>query len=174
MPPRKPITAELKKNAITSVDDRAANALQQGFGVKKSHYIVYSFLEACYLHEKARIIITQKDKVLSANELLKAATKQDKDFLLRYVVYKDLRERGYIVKTALKFGADFRVYDKNILPGEDHAKWLVRPVFEREKLSWQQFAAENRVAHSTRKFLLIALVDEEQDITYFQSQWIRP
>ena len=45
--------------------------------------------------------------------------------------FKDLRKKGYIVKTALKFGADFRVYEKGVKPGEDHAKWVVFPVHER-------------------------------------------
>ena len=85
-----------------------------------------------------------------------------------------MRNRGYIVKTALKFGADFRIYDRGIKPGEDHAKWIMYPVKETDSLTWYEFSAKNRVAHSTRKRLLIAVVDEENDVTYYEIAWTRP
>ena len=78
------------------------------------------------------------------------------------------------MKTALKFGADFRVYDRGIKPGEDHAKWIVYPVNETSYLTWYEFAAKNRVAHSTKKRLLIAIVDEEGSVTYYEIRWVRP
>ena len=80
----------------------------------------------------------------------------------------------YIVKTALKFGADFRIYDRGVKPGEDHAKWVVFPVHEGETLTWYEFAAKNRVAHSTKKRLLIGIVDDESDVTYYEIKWVRP
>ena len=85
-----------------------------------------------------------------------------------------MRNRGYIIKTALKFGADFRVYDRGVKPGEDHAKWIVYPVHESSTLTWYEFSAKNRVAHSTRKKLLVGCVDEESDVTYWEIAWKRP
>ena len=89
-------------------------------------------------------------------------------------MFKDIRDRGYIVKTALKFGADFRIYDRGVKPGEDHAKWIVYPVHETEHLTWYEFAAKNRVAHSTKKRLLIAVVDDEDSVSYWEARWLRP
>ena len=74
----------------------------------------------------------------------------------------------------MKFGAEFRVYDKGIKPGQDHARWILYPVKESEILTWHDFSAKNRVAHSTRKNLLIGIVDEERDITYYEISWIKP
>jgi len=134
----------------------------------------YSLMEAMYLLEREKINIYDKKKLLNFDSFLKLAIKLEKDFWIRYSVYRDLRKRGYIVKTALKFGADFRVYDRGVKPGDDHAKWIVYPVHESENLTWYEFSAKNRVAHSTRKNLLIAVVDEEEDITYYEISWIRP
>ena len=75
---------------------------------------------------------------------------------------------------ALKFGAEFRVYNKGVKPGEDHARWVVFPVHEGSTLTWYEFAAKNRVAHSTRKRLMIGIVDEEGDVTYYEIAWKRP
>ena len=85
-----------------------------------------------------------------------------------------MRNRGFIVKTALKFGADFRVYDRGVKPGEDHARWILYPVFETSSLTWHDFSAKNRVAHSTKKNLLMGVVDEEEDVTYYEIRWIKP
>ncbi len=92
---------------------------------------------------------------------------------IKYPVYKDLREKGYVIKTALKFGADFRVYDKGERPGKKHAKWIVFVDHESKKITWHEFSAKNRVAHSTKKNLLLAIADEENDITYYEVKWIR-
>ena len=85
-----------------------------------------------------------------------------------------MRNRGYIVKTALKFGADFRVYDKGKKPGKTHAKWVVFVDHESKKINWNEFSAKNRVAHSTKKKLLLAIVDEESSVSYYEVSWIRP
>lgn len=144
------------------------------FGEQKEGKIIYSIYEALYLSETKRIEIKYKAKKLDFEDLLRKAVKIDKKANIKYLVFKDLRKRGYVVKTALKFGADFRVYEKGISPGEDHAKWILYPVSEKEKLSWHEFSAKQRVAHSTKKNLLIAVVDDEEDITYFEISWIRP
>lgn len=107
-------------------------------------------------------------------ELHKIAKKHDKRFDTKFACFENLRKKGYIVKTALKFGADFRVYEKGIKPGQDHAAWLVFPVKENEAQSWYDFAAKNRVAVSTKKKLLIAIVDDESDVTYYEVNWMRP
>ncbi|MGM5483668.1 MAG: tRNA-intron lyase [Nanobdellota archaeon] len=133
-----------------------------------------SFYEGIYLHEKKKITISDRKGSLELDKLLKKAKRFEKLFLTKYMVYKDLRSKGYIVKTALKFGADFRVYDKGIKPGEDHAKWIVYAVPENKVFSWHDFSAKNRVAHSTKKRLLMAVADSENSVTYYEVRWIRP
>ena len=135
----------------------------------------YSLIEALYLMERGKfVVLDSKGKKIETEEFIKKARKVEPNFWVRYVVFKDLRKRGYIVKTALKFGADFRVYDRGVKPGEDHARWIVYPVYETGVQSWYEFAAKNRVAHSTRKRLLIGIVDAEGDCTFYEIKWMRP
>ncbi len=134
-----------------------------------------SLLEALYLIEKGRLkVIDDKDKQISKDDFIKKAKKVEPNFWIRYMVFKDIRNRGYIIKTALKFGADFRVYDRGVKPGEDHARWIIYPVHEGEQITWYDFSAKNRVAHSTKKRLLIGVVDDEGDVTYYEIRWMRP
>ncbi len=172
------IKAVLNKERVVTENTNEAKLLydKSRFGSKLDDgRLQLSLLEALYLEEKNRLkIVDGRRKKIEPEKFIKKASKIDKHFWTRYCVFKDLRQRGFIVKTALKFGADFRVYDRGVKPGEDHAKWVVYPVNEATSLTWYEFAAKNRVAHSTRKRLLIGIVDEEGDVTYYEIRWIRP
>lgn len=143
--------------------------------LKEDGKLHLSLVEGLFLLEKQKLeVYDKRNHLITYEQYVKKAVKKDKNFLTRYAVFKDLRNRGYIVKTALKFGADFRVYDRGVKPGEDHARWVVFPVHESSFLTWYEFAAKNRVAHSTKKRLLLGVVDEEDDVSFWESRWIRP
>ncbi len=172
----KEIEALFTRERVISEDNPESRTLfdTSRFGELKEGKFNYSLVEGLYLLEKKLMIIKEKKKELKADEYIKKARKVEPNFWIRYCVFRDMRSRGYVVKTALKFGADFRVYDRGIKPGEDHAKWIIYPVHEAEGCSWYEFSAKNRVAHSTRKSLLIGVVDDENDVTYYNINWIRP
>ena len=88
-----------------------------------------SLIEALYLLEKKRLIAyDSRNKDIDFQGFLKKSQKAEPNFWVRYCVYRDIRNRGYIIKTALKFGADFRIYDRGVKPGENHARCVVFPV----------------------------------------------
>lgn len=144
------------------------------FGENKEGKIFYSFPETLFLLEKEKIEISEGKKKLNFQKFLEKLKQQDSRIQTKYSVFKDMRNKGYIVKTALKFGAEFRVYDKGKKPGQVHARWILYPVREQDTLTWHDFSAKNRVAHSTKKNLLIGIVDEEGDVIYYQVTWIKP
>jgi tRNA-intron endonuclease, archaea type len=169
------IKAYLDGRIITSNDSNAYSIYEKSrFGEVQENRIHYMLSEGIYLTEKGKMVIFSGKKELSKDELFNKIKRIDKRIQIKYSVFKDLRERGYVVKTALKFGADFRVYDKGIKPGKEHARWIVFTEYESEKITWHEFSAKNRVAHSTKKKLLLAIVDEEGDITYYEVGWIKP
>lgn len=165
------------EKVITEASDEAREFYNQSrFGIlTESGKVELSLLEGLYLMEKGKLDLkSEAGKKLSFEGYLKKARESEPNFWIRYCVFKDIRSRGYIIKTALKFGADFRVYDRGVKPGEDHARWIVYPVHEGDTLTWYEFAAKNRVAHSTKKRLLIGIVDDEGDVTYYEIRWMRP
>ncbi len=168
--------AEFIGQEVVERDEKLASALynRSNYGTLKKGELYLSLVEAFFLLEKGKIKVIRGKKPLDKESFLKLARRYDKRFLIRYTVYKDLRERGYVVKTALKYGADFRVYPKGKKMGEDHSKWVVFVVHESERFNWKNFAAMMRVAHSVRKSLLIAVVDDELDVTYYETDWLKP
>lgn len=172
---RQKIKGILSGESILSSSKEAKDLYSKSlFGEHISGKIHYSLSEALYLVDKKKMEVFRNTKKLSFNELFEKAKKIDKKILVKYTVFKDLRSKGYLLKTALKFGADFRVYDKGKRPGKAHAKWILYPVLESRELTWHDFSAKNRVAHSTKKNLLIGIVDSEGSITYYEIAWKRP
>ncbi|RLE39073.1 tRNA-intron lyase [Candidatus Woesearchaeota archaeon] len=171
------IMAIVINDKVLTEDSDAARELyiKSVFGKPIENKIQLSLIEAAFLLEKGRLdILDGKNRSYEFERFLKLAKRHEPNFWVRYRVYSDLRNRGYVVKTALKFGADFRVYDRGIKPGEDHAKWVAFPVSEGSTLTWHEFSAKNRVAHSTKKRLLICVVDDEGDVTYYEIRWKKP
>jgi tRNA-intron endonuclease len=176
--PKTPATAIFAAEQVITDESDAARDLynQSRFGaILEDGKLQLSLIEALYNLEKARLVIKDlRGRPYDFHRFIKKAKKIEPNFWIRYSVFKDMRNRGYIVKTALKFGADFRVYDRGIKPGEDHARWVLYPIHEGTTLTWHEFSAKARVAHSTKKRLLIGIVDDEGDVTYYEIKWLRP
>ena len=173
---QKKIQATIHKNQVSSNSVEAHALFEKSkFGEKIGQKILYSLSEAFFLFENNKIqILDFKNNPLLENQLLKKFHQIDKDFQTKYTAFKDLREKGYIVKTALKFGATFRIYEKGKDPTKSHSKWLCYPVKENSLIKWQDFAAKNRVANSCKKNLLVAIIDEENQISYYEIKWLQP
>ncbi len=160
---------------VVSTNEAEAFTLNKksNFGQQTGEKIQFSLPEVLYLVEKGKIELKKGNKSIQFEEALKLFKKIDSRIQLKYPVFRDLRDKGYVVKSALKFGADFRVYDKGKTPDEVHAKWIIFVEHESNKFSWHEFSAKNRVAHSTKKNLLIAILDEESAVSYYEVSWIK-
>lgn len=110
--------------------------------------VILSIFESLYLHEIGALEI-------DLDELRKVAEKIA-DFHEKYEVYKDLKRRGFVVKTGFKFGCDFRVY-RRVESVEDlpHSEFLV--LVAKKSLRLQELARAVRVANAVRKKLLVSV-----------------
>jgi len=161
-------------NKVVSSSSGAFSLYEKSrFGEKKGSKIEYSMVEAIYLLENGKMEVFSGKKKFSFDALISKFRKSDKKIDTKFSVFSDLRKKGYLVKSALKFGAEFRVYEKGDKPGEEHARWILNSVKESEKVDWHDFAAKSRVAHSTKKNLLLGIVDEDGDVTYYEVGWVR-
>lgn len=165
--------SELSGNSVI-VRDKKGIKLHE-----KSHYgniiqegLQLSLIEALYLAEKEKINIFKNGEKVSIEEMFQIIRRED--LLTKYLVFSDLRNRGYIVKTGFKYGSEFRLYERGKSPGNGHSDYLVKVVSEDYEIKSSDFSSYVRVAHGVNKKLLFAVVDEENDITYYNVEWTRP
>ncbi len=95
-------------------------------------------------------------------DVMGIATQRRTDFTSLYEVYKDWREKGYVIKTGFKFGTHFRVYFPGAKPMEaggdqTHSKHVIQVFPKDSKLLISEWARAIRVAHSVRKTLILAI-----------------
>lgn len=147
--------------------------LQRGFGKLLDKTLEVSLAEALYLLEKTRLSVKQGKKLIDFRQLLDFGVANDPRLHEKYIVYKDLRDRGFLVKTGFKFGCDFRVYQRGVSlkkgpkAPEEHTKWVVYTVPEDFTCSFQELSRAVRLAHSIRAKMLWAIVDNESNVTYY-------
>lgn len=172
------VEAQLYKGKIIVWDEAQANQLYQrgSYGKPLSGgKLQLAPVEVLYLMESGKLRVTDESgKQVKFKDLSEKFTAADPETMLKHAVYSDLRSRGYITKTGLKFGAHFRVYERGEKPGEAHSKFLVHAVPEGIKLTPTEIARAVRLAHSVRKKILWAVVDDEGDITYYALTRERP
>ena len=149
---------------------------EKNYGKRIEDRLELSLVESLYLLEKGKIQIGRK----SFKSLLKFALKRDPRIHEKYMVYRDLRNRGFVVKTGFKFGCDFRVYQRGVgvkrgpKTPKEHTKWIVFAVPEDYTCSFAELSRAVRLAHSIRARMLWAVVDNENDITYYEVLRMKP
>ncbi|WP_048148841.1 tRNA-intron lyase [Palaeococcus ferrophilus] len=169
---KEPIAFYLSGERVFSEREKAINQFynKRYFGEVIEGKLFLSLIEAAYLMEWGKIRVFDGDRELSLRELFDLARKKDEGFDLKFLVYRDLRKRGYIVKTALKYGSHFRVYRRGM---EEHADWLVWVVGENKKMVPNDLTARVRVAHGVRKNMVMAVVDEDNDVVYYRVERVK-
>jgi tRNA-intron endonuclease len=158
----------LGDKAIVSDSTLKGLLVEKGFGEGKGSGLILDLFEAIYLAENDKIeVIDHKGKALSPKKLCSAAAEKDKSFYSKYTVYCDLKEKGYCVKTGLKFGFDFRVYPKGKKMGESHTQYVIHIATESEKLSLPSISRMTRLSGNLHTTALIAVVDREDSVNYY-------
>ncbi len=130
---------------------------EQGyFGHEYNGGLQLSLVETLFLIEEG--ILTVKNgktaQPMDHDTLKRYADETQKDFPLRYAVYKDLRNRKMIPKTGFKYGTAFRGYVGD--PDEYHAEFMIQPVDPEFTCSWYDVSRAVRVAHTVRKTFVFA------------------
>ena len=98
------------------------------FGKIEADSLNLSLIEACYLLEKGRLDIYEDDIECSVGYIIDILREQNA--YGKYVVYRDLKDRGFVIKTGFKYGSEFRLYNRGRSPGQGHSDYLVKIIFE--------------------------------------------
>ncbi len=107
------------------------------------------------------------DRFLSTEALFKHFTNAAPDFWDMYVVYRDLKIRGYIVRRGIKDVSHFRVYKKGMKKDVDTAKFIYFGVFEGRPVPLSKLHEISDYAMKNRQELILAVVDRHMDISYY-------
>lgn len=133
--------------------------------------LVFGPLEVLLLCERNRILLyknnDRNNDLYDFEGLLTYFTQYDDKLWRKYIIYMDLRKRGYIVRPGYGEGIDFLVYKRGADFEKDSAKFLIYPVFEGSPIDLRELDKMSRVAMSSRKDLIVATVDRLSKPIYY-------
>ncbi|MBI4362754.1 MAG: tRNA-intron lyase [Euryarchaeota archaeon] len=145
--------------------------LPEGWGTRESEGVQVSLEEAAVLVERGLLEVKDGGSALDLPGFLQVCARLSPRFIPRYVVFRNFRERGYAIQPG---PLDFRLYPRGSKPGEKATEAYVRALSEREPLEMREVARWLEEAGNVRKRLLLAVVDEEGDTTFYEARWTEP
>ena len=131
--------------------------------------LILDLMEGCYLLEISKIKIYRDKKKVSLDELIKICREEYHNFDKKYLVYKDFREKKYVVNPGIKFGCDFAVYNRG--PGIDHAPYLVQVYNKNDSISSTGIVLAGRLASSVKKQFILAIPSGKSSVDYLALDW---
>jgi tRNA-intron endonuclease len=177
---------ELTENRVTVWNvDSAQHIFRDGYygkplGIPKPKNfefdapLVLDLMEAYYLNREKRLIIRRSTdrKRVTRGQIEKICRTSYADFGEKYLVYSELRKRGYIVTPGIKFGCDFAIYEHG--PGIDHAPYLVSVLKPSDVLTATSIVLTGRLATTVKKQFIIAVAESQKEkVDFFAFDWWR-
>ena len=97
---------------------------QKGYGeIEKGKLFLKSF-ESLYLLYTHKLFLKKNKKQIDFDTFMSICQKTNSEILTKFLIFRDLKTRGYVVKDGFGFGSDFRVYERGHF-GEKGAKFLI-------------------------------------------------
>ncbi|MEM1597085.1 MAG: tRNA-intron lyase [Pyrobaculum sp.] len=135
--------------------------------------LILALYEALYLAERKKLVVVDEGGVeVPVEKLVELGREKIKNFDDIYKIYKYFRELGYVVKSGLKFGALFSVYERG--PGIDHAPMVVVFLEPDKGISATDITRGGRLGHSVKKtFTLATVLKQTGEVVLLGFSWAR-
>ncbi|MEO9319470.1 MAG: tRNA-intron lyase [Nitrososphaera sp.] len=166
------VEARMQDGRMIVDDPRMQDELRgRGFGeVEAGSYVLKSF-EALYLKHTERLAVTGHPAITFEN-LFELLLKDDSSVLTKFLIYRDLRSRGYVAKEGFGFGIDFRVYERGDYQSKP-AKYVVFGISEGNDMKVRQFASSILQVEKMGKEAIIAVIERRGEVIYYKTSSMR-
>ncbi|PJC50576.1 MAG: tRNA-intron lyase [Nitrosopumilales archaeon CG_4_9_14_0_2_um_filter_34_16] len=131
--------------------------------------LILDLIEGLYLLENKKITIINSKQKVTVEQLTEICKKEVHEFDKKYLVYKNFRDKGYIINPGIKFGCDFAVYEKG--PGIDHAPFLIQVYARSESISSTEIVLAGRLATTVRKQFILAIPKGKDKVDFLALDW---
>lgn len=163
-------TAKMLKNRIVLDLERhpqAQSLASRGYGETREGKLELAPWEALYLLNEGSLEVEGgKGERLGFSQLLAKLSSADPNLWSKYLVFKDLRGRGYIAKPGFSSDLPFRVYERGAYKREP-SKYLLLILREGEPLPLKRLEKALQTAKTAKKEVVLGLVERRGEIVYY-------
>lgn len=157
---------ESNKGFLVKDNDSRQELKIRGFGEGKKHGLLLRDYEALFLIYSLKLDVFKDNNKLTFNDVLKIALLRDTTAWTKFLIYRDLRTRGYVAKEGFGFGADFRVYDKGDF-GSKAAKYIIFAMNEGSEINVSSLTTSVKQISRMGKVPIIAVVERRGEVIYY-------
>jgi len=166
------VTGEVGPDATVRIADpaEASSVYAKGFfgTLRSDGSLALDRYESVYLAEMGRIDLpAPRGGGLAWPAVFRRAVRADPGFAVRYLVYRDLRQRGYVVRASPPPVA-FAVLPRGGIANKTPSRFWVEAISERQPFDLKRVFDLAERAQGARRLLWLAVVDEESDLTYYR------
>jgi len=140
---------------------------QKGFGEIEKEKLFLKQFETLYLLYTKRLILKKNKKQINFDSFMGICQKTDSEILTKFLIYRDLRNRGYVVKDGFGFGSDFRVYERGHY-GEKGAKFLIFGLNEGQQEKMGNLQKKIEEITQMGKEPIIAVIERRGEVIYYK------
>ena len=171
---------ETKKGFVVRDSLAVEEFREKGYGEEnKKDGLILTDYEALYLMYTLRLKVLTKTppkkkaerpsplKDIPFEKLVEDALHRDKSAWTKFLIYRDLRSRGYAPKEGFGFGADFRVYDRGEF-GNKPAKFVVFGLNEGTEISIASLSDAVKQIARMGKVPIAAVVERRGEVIYYR------
>jgi len=157
-----------EKDIIVSLPENIEELTSRGYGTSKNKKLVLTFCETLFLVGKEIVAVKnmKNRKKIDFQQLLSRYQMLDENAWAKYLIYRDLRSRGYVAREGFGLGIDFRVYERGEY-GTATAKNLVLGIQEGQPVSMEDLMRALKNAHSLKKELVLAVLNRRGEVVYY-------
>ena len=139
----------------------------KGFGEKEDGNFVLKPYEALYLLHTKRLLLENRHDI-TFDSLFDIMAKYDKNIMSKFLVYRDIRSRGYVAKEGFGFGNDFRVYERGDYEKKP-AKYVVFGINEGTNVSAMDFYESVEQIEKMGKEAVVAVIERRGEVIYYKA-----
>ncbi len=164
-----PFRAVLENGTARVADrDRFGELEGSGYGAREGQDLILRDYEALYLvYCKKMRLENGQGKEVGFEKLAELAQKKAGDSWTKFVIYRDLRSRGYIVREGFGFGTDLRVYERGDYPKKP-AKYVVFALDEGIEKGMADLQKSVREMAKMGKEAIIAVIERRGEVIYYK------
>ena len=162
------ISAKLVNEKTIVLNPKMQNILKErGFGESEKDTLILDSFETLFLLYNNKLELKKVNRKITFDELMQKSIQKHDDTLIRFLLYRDLRTRGYVVKDGFGFGSDFRVYERGNYGLKD-AKFLIFAFNEGTKQKIGKLYKNIHEITQMGKEPIIAVIERRGEIIYYK------
>ena len=162
------ISAKLIGGKIVVLNPKMQNILtERGFGDLQNDTLTLDSFETLYLLYNNKLELKKVNKNIIFDELIQKYIQKNDDALTRFLLYRDLRTKGYVVKDGFGFDSDFRVYEKGTY-GKKDAKFVIFAFNEGTQQKIRKLYKNIHEITQMGKEPIIAVIERRGEIIYYK------